>query len=204
MVKLKGKFELTDVMAAQSLHTRSNRVVTWVGNYLLGLLVLIFIAEIVLAATGRLTWTYLLYPALILGFLALYRFYLRPYQITRAYNQHKELSSPFEMKLTDEGYAITNSYGSGKIPWKDFAKWKEDKQIILLYRTDNMFNMVPRRLLNDETEAQYILEQLKLNNVKPASQIHNPVRTALWVVMAVLLILVLLLIGYMTVRSIPY
>jgi hypothetical protein len=203
MVTLKGKFELADVKAAQNLHARSSRLITWVGYYLIGLIVLVFIGEVVLTAMRLLTWTYLLFPAFILGFLALYRFYLRPYQITRSFNQNKELSSPFEMELTDEGYGISNSYGSGKIPWKDFAKWKEDKQIILLYRTDNMFNMIPKRLLHDETEVQHILEMLRQNNVPVASKARNPVRTALWVVLAVLLLLVVILIGYMTIRNIP-
>jgi hypothetical protein len=202
MVTLKGKFELADVKAAQSLHARPDRWVTWAGYGLLGLIALAFIAEIVFAAMGRLSWTYVLYPAILLGFLVLYRFYLRPYQITRSYNQHKELSSPFEMQLTDEGYAITNSYGSGKIPWGDFAKWRADDQVILLYRTDNMFNMVPKRLLHSDTEAKYILEMLHQNNVPSASQARNPVRTVLWVVLSVLILVVVVLIGYMTIRNI--
>jgi hypothetical protein len=162
---------------------------------------LAFIGEIVLAATGRQTWNYLLFPAFILFFLALYRFYLRPYQIARSFDQNKELSSPFEMELTEEGYSISNSYGSGRIPWKDFAKWKEDKQIILLYRTDNMFNMVPKRLLHDGTDVQYILDQLRLNNVKVAGSARNPVRTVLLVILAVLFLAVMVLFGYMTVRN---
>ena len=33
--------------------------------------------------------------------------------------------------------------------------------MILLYRTNTMFNMVPKRLLHGETEAQYILDTLR-------------------------------------------
>jgi len=191
------------VKAAQNLHARQGWLVTWLGYCMLALVALAFIGEIVLAAMGLLAWTYVLYPAVILGFLALYRFYLRPYQVNRSYAQNKELSSPFEIELTDEGYGISNTYGSGKIPWKDFAKWREDDQVILLYRTDNMFNMIPKRLLQDETEAQYILEMLRQNNVPAASNARNPVRTAVWIVVAVLLLLVVLIIAYMTIRNIP-
>jgi len=196
MVSLKGKYELADLQAAQDLHARTGKFMQWTFAILLGVLGLFVVAGVVFALMNRISWLVVIYPAFILGFLALYRYWLRPYQIKRAYTQHKELSSPFEMDLTDEGYGIKNDYGSGKIPWKDFLKWKVDKKIILLYRTDNMFNMVPRRLLADESQAQYIIDLLKQNNVKEASQVRSPVRTILWaVILALLALLLVLLVG---------
>jgi hypothetical protein len=191
MVSLKGKFELADLKAAQDLHARTSKFARWMIIILVGVLALFIITGAVFALKNSMSWTFLTFPVLILGFLALYRYWLRPYQIKRVYTQHKELASPFEMELTEDGYNIKNDYGAGKIPWGDFAKWKEDQKIILLYRTDNMFNMVPKRLLADETQAQYVIEQLKLNHVKEASQVRNPVRTVLWSMVAVLVILVI-------------
>jgi hypothetical protein len=202
MIKVNGKFELADLKAAQALHARSGRLVTWLGYVMLGVMLLIFIGGIVLALLGSLPWLTALIPAFILGFLALFQFYLKPYQITRSYDQHKELSSPFELELTDEGYSITNSYGSGKIPWKDFAKWKEDQKVILLYRTDNMFNMVPRRLLQEAAQIQYIHEQLRRNNVKEASRVRNPVRMVLWGLVVILLLLVVIINVYMIIQNV--
>ncbi len=200
MVNLKGKFELADLKAAQDLHARTSKFARWVIIILIVVLALFIITGIVFALRNSISWTFMIYPVFILGFLALYRYWLRPYQIKRAYTQHKELSSLFEMDLTDEGYNIKNDYGSGKIPWKDFAKWKSDEKIILLYRTDNMFNMVPKRLLTDETQAQYVIEQLKLNHVKEASQVRNPVRTVLWSAVAVLVILIIALMVWANLR----
>ena len=105
-----------------------------------------------------------------------------------------------EMELTEEGYAIQNSYGQGKIPWKDFAKWKADKNIILLYRTDNMFNMVPTRLLQGEAEVQYVLNQLRQNSVKEASQVKNPVRTLSRALVWVLVLVIIGVLLYMNLR----
>ncbi len=202
MVTINGKFELADLKAAQALHARAGRLVTWLGFLMLGVIILFLVGGILLALLGSLPWSIIIFPALILGFLAFFQFYLRPYQITRSYNQHKELSSPFELEITDEGYSIKNSYGTGKIPWKDFAKWKEDQQVILLYRTDNMFNMVPKRLLQEAAQVQYIHEKLSQNNVKEASQVRNPVRTILWTLVLILLLLVVVLNVYMIIQNV--
>jgi hypothetical protein len=192
MVGFKGKYELADLKAAQNLHAMPGK---WarVGLFaLLGLFVLLLLAGSVLASMGGISWWLIIYPLFIVGFLLLYWFVLRPAQIARAYKLHKELSSPFEMKLTEEGYAIQNSYGQGKIPWKDFAKWKADKNMILLYRTDNMFNMIPRRLLQGNEETEYILDQLRQAGVKEASQVRNPGKT---LSRALVWVLVLVIIG---------
>ncbi len=200
MINLKGKFELEDLQAAQRLHALpGKRGWIWIG-VLIGFFVLLFLASIILAAMGNLSWWLALYPILILGFIALFWYVLRPAQIARAYRQHKELSSLFEMELTDEGYSIKNDYGTGKVPWRDFAKWKADKKIILLYRTDNMFNMVPTRLLQDESQAQYILEQLQKNGVKEASQVKSRVRSLTQVIIYGLLAVVILVVIYMNIR----
>jgi hypothetical protein len=201
MVTINGKFELEDVKAAQALHARTGRLVTWLGYLMLGIMILLLVGGLVLALMGSLPWTTILIPAFFLGFLAFFQFYLRPYQITRAYNQHKELSSPFVMELTDEGYSLKNSYGSARIPWKDFAKWKEDQKVILLYRTDIMFNMVPKRLLQDDAQVQYIHEKLRQNNVKEASQVRNPVRTILWGIVVIMLLAVVAFNVYMIIQN---
>ena len=200
MVTIHGKYELEDLKAAQDLHARPGR---WgmIGLYIV-LLLLVFIlgmgvVSVILASAS---WQVILLPLVILGFLALFWFVLRPYQIARVYRQHKELSSDFTMELNDEGYKIENTYGTGKIPWKDFAKWKAGDKIILLYRTDNMFNMVPRRLLQDETQAQYVLDQLQKNGVREASRVKNPVRLGLQWVLYILMAIVILLIMYMNLR----
>jgi uncharacterized membrane protein len=201
MINVNGTFELADVKAANALHARAGRLATWLGYLIEGGLVLILLVAIVLAFLGSAPWWYVLYPAFILGFMVLFRFYIRPSQIARSYNQHKELSSPFEMELTEAGYSIKNSYGSSTMPWKDFAKWKEDQQMILLYRTDAMFNMIPKRLLPEEGQVQFILEQLRRNNVKEASQVRNPMRIILWTILVILLLLVVVINFYISFQS---
>jgi hypothetical protein len=188
VVTIKGKYNLADVKAAQGLHAHPSLPARLVGYYLLGLLIVALVGSAVLALMKLVGWSFVIYPAFILGGVVLFRYFIRPNQIARAFDQNKELSSPFEMELTDAGYGIRNSYGNGQIPWKDFVKWKEDNQIILLYRTNNSFNMIPKRLLQDDGEINYIREQLSRNQVKPAGKIRQPVQTVLWIAMALLVL----------------
>lgn len=194
MVSLKGQYELEDVKAAQDLHARSGVFMQWVAYVLIGVLALFVVTGVVFALMHKGTWTVVIYPAFILAFLGLYRYWLRPSTIARAYRQHKDLASPFEMELNDEGYSIQNEYGSGKTPWKDYIKWKADAKMILLYKSDNMFNMVPRRLLSEVGQAEYIFDQLAKNNVKEAAQKRNPARTVLWVVILALAVVLVALV----------
>jgi hypothetical protein len=73
--------------------------------------------------------------------------------------------------------------------------------VILLYRTDNMFNMLPKRLLQEAAQVQYIHENLRQNNVKEASQVRNPVRTILWGLVVILLLLVVVINVYLIIQS---
>ncbi len=200
MISLQGKYEVADLKAAQDLHAKPGPAGMIFLFVVLALITFLLVSGIVLTLIGAASWQVFLLPLLILGFLALFWFVLRPSQIARAYRQHKELASEFQMDLTDEGYSIQNDYGSGKIPWKDFHKWKADKNIILLYRTDAMFNMVPTRLLHDDSQARYILDQLQKNGVREASKVKNPVRSVTqWVMYGILALAILLLI-YLNLR----
>jgi hypothetical protein len=200
MVNLNGKYELADLKAAQNLHAMPGKGTKVVLAFLLGIFVMLTVGAIVLAALGRLAWLLAIYPVFIVGVMALFWFVLRPAQIARIYRQHKELSSGFEMELDDDAYNIKNAYGSGRIPWKDFLKWKEDGKIILLYRSENMFNMVPKRLLAGEAQARYVIEQLEKNGVKEASQVKNPITRTLRLVVYVLLFVVIFIAIYLNLR----
>ena len=98
MVSLKGNYELEDVKAAQDLHARSGPFMQWVVGILLGVLALFVITGVVFALMHKAAWSVIIYPVFILGFLALYRYWLRPSMIARGYHQHKELSSPLDRK----------------------------------------------------------------------------------------------------------
>ncbi len=191
MISIQGKYELKDLTAAQALHTRFGLLGRVVIVITMALFILPIAWELLHPVFGKVNWPLVISPVIFLVLLALVWFGFQPYQVRHIYRQQKELSAPFEMELNDTGYALRNEYGSGLIPWKDFIKYKEDKKVILLYRTDVMFNLVPKRMLQDESQVQFIHEQLEKNGVKEARKVKSTlqltVRTAMWVVVILLL-----------------
>lgn len=69
------------------------------------------------------------------------------------------------MELSDQGLSISDQYENALIPWNNFIKWEEGKELILLYRLYMVFQMPPKRLFNKETDLQYLREQLVRNNI---------------------------------------
>jgi hypothetical protein len=188
MVKLNGQYQLSDYQAAQKLHVQRGQWANWINYFILGLLVLMSLWNLTLVFQDPSALLFVLVPLAVLGFWALFRFWLTPVQLKRVFSQQKELHATFEMELTDEAFQVKNDYGAGSMPWKDFVKWKENRDLFLLYRSDIIFNMVPKRLFSTESEIDYVRERLKAHGVPPASKVRNPVT---WVIVAVLLIVAL-------------
>ncbi|HEY4146086.1 YcxB family protein [Pinirhizobacter sp.] len=49
------------------------------------------------------------------------------------------------MMVTSAGVAARTEQGNSVKPWSDYLKWKEGKSVFLLYLSDHMFQIVPKR-----------------------------------------------------------
>ncbi len=193
MIEFKGQYDLSDFKKAQRLHTQIGRMSARADSYLIGLLALLTIAGVVLAVMGRVPWLFTCYLALFLGVYVLFQFVLIPRQLTRVFKQRKDLSAPFEMELTEQEFEIRNEFGVTHLPWKDFVKWKENGEMLLMYRSDTMFHLLPKRLLPKTDDIQYVLDRLQQNNVPIASKVRNPMQTTLIAIVIVTIAVVFLL-----------
>ena len=161
MIQIKGQYELADFKKAHALHARRGRLATWGLYYVIGVMAFVTVAGGVLAIMGRFPWSNVLISALVLGLFVIVRFVLMPRQLKRIFTQQKDLSAPFEMTLTDQEFAMRNEFGESHLPWDSFVKWREDKEMLLLYRSDVIFHMVPKRLLRGDGELGYVLDRLE-------------------------------------------
>ena len=82
----------------------------------------------------------------------------------KIFAQQKELHLPFKIQISETGVYFENSLSQTTRPWNMFTKWKEDQKIMVLYHSDLMFSMLPKRLLTTEI-IDFVREQLKKNNV---------------------------------------
>ena len=76
-----------------------------------------------------------------------------PMSARRQFKQRKEFATPLSIDVQSPFIAMTSGYGFAKIPTEDMVKWTEDRRVLLLYRTDRTFNMVPKRVVTDALDA---------------------------------------------------
>ena len=202
MIQIKGQFTLDDFKKAQQLHAQQGTASAGPRIFLVLISVLFFISLIILVTLGRLDWLYLLAPLALLGIFLLFQYLYRPYMLARTFKGTKDLSAPFEMDLSDQGLSITNQNGNALIPWTNYVKWIEGKELILLYRTYIMFQMVPKRLFTTESDLHYLREQLARNNVPDAGRADKRVPISRYLVYIILFIAILAML-YWNIRSVP-
>ena len=74
----------------------------------------------------------------------------------KLYRQHKSLHSEAIIGWSDGGFSYKSSLASGLQPWGHYRAWTENKDVLVMFLTDNMFNIVPK---HDIPEAA--LEELR-------------------------------------------
>jgi YcxB-like protein len=202
MIQIKGQYSLDDFKQAQQLHARQAAASYGTRVFLVAIALLFYGSLIVLVLLGRLLWPYLLAPLALLLVFLLYQYVYKPFMLGQTFKKHKDLSAPFEMELSEEGLRVSNPNGSAMIPWNNFLKWTEGKDMVLLYRSYIMFQMVPKRLFPRESDLQFLREQLTRNNVPETGKTAKRISTNRLLVYIFLFIAVLAMI-YVNIRSIP-
>jgi len=151
------RLEADDYVAAQRLHTR------WTSRQIVVCVAALF-AGIVLAVLARRE------PVLFVGACGLaggaagasigrefWRRFLLPRRARRIFAQQKNLQQPFEIRWDDDGLRGVSERGSSHTPWSDYLKWSQDDRIILLYLSDVMFQMLPKRCFGQPAQLEAFL-----------------------------------------------
>lgn len=143
-MELKGRVVVGDLLAAQWVHVRPRRSLAVVGMVLLGLTVFVMAAQFIAhrpSLTDPGTW---IMPG-ILAYFAFTAFVWVPGRVRRSYSQRKDFQHEISMVVTSAGIEARTVQGYGVKPWSDFLKWKEGKSVFLLYLSDHMYQVVPKR-----------------------------------------------------------
>jgi len=144
-----------DVVAAYRLHHRLSRrwlvVVVFVGI----LILFQFYSGVrIMLQSGAVYW-----PALIMGFAILFlfvnRWILLPRRARRIFQEQKSLQGEFEVTISNDVFASVSDYGATRQPWDDFVRWKEDPDVILLYQSRALFQILPKRVVTAEEMGQF-------------------------------------------------
>lgn len=109
----------------------------------------------------------ILIPLGLLGGTAVFliqRYPLVSYQASKIYKQQKGLEKEFELTISDSVLTITADNGHSSHAWSDFHKYKQNKHYLLLYLSDALFFMLPKRQISvDDLNAidEYLNKVIK-------------------------------------------
>jgi hypothetical protein len=146
MITFGGQLTADDDVAANKLHMqrrgwqRVRWIVFWV---LLGVGGLLSAEIAVQDPKAGLT------PLLLILFIAAVQLFVRlfylPRRVCRVYSQQRSLHLPFEAVCTDSGIDCTSANSRTQLPWSHLIRWKEGATLFVVYQSDLMFNVVPKR-----------------------------------------------------------
>jgi hypothetical protein len=151
-----------DLIAANRLHFwTSLKLKRTVLSYVFGGLVfaLIFtlftqwedVLAIITAATlGLLFWSFLLACILAMNYI------LIPRRSRRAFRQLKSLQSQTQINWTSERIRFQSAQGNSDFDWRDFVRIVHGRDVILLFQSDYLFNLIPKRAVSDDQASDLV------------------------------------------------
>ncbi|HEV3272555.1 MAG TPA: YcxB family protein [Candidatus Methylacidiphilales bacterium] len=90
-------------------------------------------------------------------------------QAAKIFSQQKTLQIPYECRITDEKLYGHSEIGESRMSWEDFHKWKGNEKLILVYQSDRIFHMFPRRWFASDDEFQSF-KNLLTRTIGPAGK----------------------------------
>lgn len=153
------QLDVDDYVVAQRLHTR------WTKKRLLVSLCACIAGG--LLALSEYEWLFVVGCGLIGGAVGgavafeITRKLQLPRRARRLFAQQKNLQRPATFSWDGEGLAWSNANGSGKTAWTDYVKWRQNERLFLLYHSDVMFQMLPKRAFQGAEQLQSFAAELE-------------------------------------------
>jgi YcxB-like protein len=157
VMEMRGTLETGDVLAAQWLHLRPRRSYAIVGVLLLVLCAWALWYSFSVPALSTNAWFLV---GCVVFLILLFALWL-PYKSIRSYRQRKNLQRETYFVASDNGLMGQNENGYMTTPWGDYLKWKEGRGGFLLYVSDELFQVIPKRFFQSESETAAFREMLR-------------------------------------------
>ena len=160
-MKVQVQLRWTDYLAAQYVNMRPRPVFAVLGTIMLLLFVYV-------AGYGMCHGNYSrggMIPLAVLAYFALSFFVILPLKTRKIFRQQRSLQVITAQEIDGPGISGTNEIGQSRLAWRDFVKWKENKRLIVLYTSDVMMHIFPRRCFADQA-AWDAFRQIVSSNIK--------------------------------------
>ena len=164
-MKLYVQLSIEDYKNAQWLHLRPKPIIKYIGIIILLMFIIGFIFTIYDSWIEKNIDKKLLIFFGCTIYLVLFFFVYFPYKFKKYYKQQKLIKEPMEIDIQDLGIKLSSPSVNANLTWDNFIKWKEGKKLFILYQTDTLMNILPKR--NFDTENDIIKFRQLLNaNIK--------------------------------------
>lgn len=167
------RFNLTaeDYIEANRLH--ATRACYGGGLFRLGVLMWPFYAVLAFVVSGEWSWRHgaaaiavgAALSAIVVLFIFIINSVMIPRKARRIFAQQKSLHEDIEASWDDTALDLSTPSARSRHEWSDFRKWSEGSNVILLYQSDALFNMLPKRAFSPDGLAD-IRERLSQGNVR--------------------------------------
>jgi hypothetical protein len=87
----------------------------------------------------------------LVGLILLADRLIQPRRARRVLAQQKALQGEMTLDWDAQGIAFTNATGHSRLVWSGYCRWRESQASLVLFLSDNLVNIIPKRCL---TEAQ--------------------------------------------------
>lgn len=151
-LRLDGQLLWSDYLRSQYLHYRPRPWLALVGTVVLVLIVWASYVTISDWLSGTGPWILAVICVVALLYVVLYVGVIIPVSAYRIFKQQKSLNLPFSIEASSEAFCAFNETGKTTMPWSYFVKWKESEKLLLLYHSDVLFNLVPKRLFQSDAQ----------------------------------------------------
>jgi len=159
---LQGEYNQEDIHRAATLALGSGlRTVGIVSGA--GVLMLLLLTVVVAVALGQdlITFLRLWLPAILFFvFVSGYSLALPRIQ-SRRLAKSPLLRGPMRGAATEEGLLLHSDLGESAVQWDAFVRFKMSDDVILLYRTQSAFTIVPRSLCQSDSDWQRLRQQIQ-------------------------------------------
>lgn len=150
-----------DYLGAIRLSLKPRPWVLVLGGLIAALCLLALGLSAAAALQGRATWDDLL-SALAMAFLPTWYWLYLPWRVRRLYRQQRSLQEAFTVVLDDDaGLRLETAHGQTLLPWSHIGRWRESRSLFVLYESDALIHILPKRFFDETLSKDHLREALR-------------------------------------------
>lgn len=179
-MKISAQLEFEDYLESQVIGLSGCFAILIIGPLLL-FFWFILIGSPYFGIGGRTEFFLILLLTGYIFFLLMYRYILLPQHARRIFKQQQKHDTPIEVEFLEQTIRTSSLYGNSDSPWTHFIKWQEGNKILMLYYSDVLCVIVPKRCFNNDEQIKYVRSRLRAHNIPlaPHLSIKDLTRTTL-------------------------